>query len=201
MARIAQTGHLKHRFVSNSEQRAPWQGEEIDASRGDVFSELSRTNAKTLRVQLVEQLGVDQVNLTKVRLVGVNPDAGPVLDKRPLMPIALDAEAGHDFDCGRRLLRKAMFAISRDGNDSSGTHLVRRLASVLGPAALSWNGALNATKGNLLTFGGRRYRLLQFHFRHPSEHRIRGKNFQMEAHFVHAHASGALAVLGILLVA
>jgi carbonic anhydrase len=33
-----------------------------------------------------------------------------------------------------------------------------------------------------LTFGGGPYRLLQFHFHHPSEHLIGGKSFPMEAH-------------------
>jgi len=42
---------------------------------------------------------------------------------------------------------------------------------------------------------------LQFHFHHPSEHLIGGKRFPMEAHFVHAHASGALAVVAALMVA
>ena len=59
---------------------------------------------------------------------------------------------------------------------------------------------LNTAKGTL-TFGGGPYRLLQFHFHRPSEHLIRGKSFPMEAHFVHAHASGALAVVGALMVA
>ena len=60
---------------------------------------------------------------------------------------------------------------------------------------------LNAAKGSTLTFGGGSYRLLQFHFHRPSEHLIRGRSFPMEAHFVHAHASGALAVVGALMVA
>ena len=60
---------------------------------------------------------------------------------------------------------------------------------------------LNAAKGSTLTFGGGSYRLLQFHFHRPSEHLIRGRSFPMETHFVHAHASGALAVVGALMVA
>jgi carbonic anhydrase len=41
--------------------------------------------------------------------------------------------------------------------------------------------------------------LLQFHFHRPSEHTIGGKNFPMEVHFVHQHASGGLAVIGVLM--
>jgi carbonic anhydrase len=43
------------------------------------------------------------------------------------------------------------------------------------------------------------YRLVQFHFHHPSEHHYAGKGFPMEVHFVHANAAGALAVIGVML--
>ena len=36
-----------------------------------------------------------------------------------------------------------------------------------------------------MTFGETNYKLLQLHFHRPSEHLIGGKNFPMEAHFVH----------------
>jgi carbonic anhydrase len=55
---------------------------------------------------------------------------------------------------------------------------------------------LNFSEGNFLKAGGERYALLQLHFHRPSEHRVGGKNFPMEAHFVHRHASGGLAVIG-----
>jgi carbonic anhydrase len=41
--------------------------------------------------------------------------------------------------------------------------------------------------------------LVQFHFHRPSEHLIDGKGFPMEAHFVHQHAGGGLAVVGVLM--
>jgi hypothetical protein len=45
----------------------------------------------------------------------------------------------------------------------------------------------------------RRYTLEQFHFHRPSEHLINGKKFEMEAHFVHRNATGAFAVIGVLM--
>ena len=45
------------------------------------------------------------------------------------------------------------------------------------------------------------FTLLQFHFHHPSEHQISGKDFPMEAHFVHRNATGSLAVVGVLMTA
>jgi carbonic anhydrase len=40
---------------------------------------------------------------------------------------------------------------------------------------------------------------VQFHFHHPSEHRIGDKAFPMEAHFVHKGASDTLAAVGVLM--
>ncbi|MBV9261155.1 MAG: carbonic anhydrase [Pseudolabrys sp.] len=57
----------------------------------------------------------------------------------------------------------------------------------------------NFTDGNSITLGKDSYKLLQFHFHRPSEHTIDGKNFPMEVHFVHQHASGGLAVVGVLM--
>ncbi|HEX3886301.1 MAG TPA: carbonic anhydrase family protein [Phenylobacterium sp.] len=39
-----------------------------------------------------------------------------------------------------------------------------------------------AGNGNVLTIGGRRYELTQFHFHHPSEEELDGKRFAMNAH-------------------
>jgi|SRR6266852_1983863 len=58
---------------------------------------------------------------------------------------------------------------------------------------------LNFAEGSTMTLGDVRYKLLQMHFHRPSEHLIRGKNFPMEAHFVHRAESGALAVVGVLM--
>ncbi|MEO8320209.1 MAG: carbonic anhydrase family protein [Bradyrhizobium sp.] len=58
---------------------------------------------------------------------------------------------------------------------------------------------LNFAEGSTLKLGDTSYKLLQVHFHRPSEHLIAGKNFPMEAHFVHRAESGALAVVGVLL--
>lgn len=53
--------------------------------------------------------------------------------------------------------------------------------------------------GNSISIAGETYHLVQFHFHHPSEHLLDGKAFDMEAHFVHKAASGALAVVGVFI--
>lgn len=58
---------------------------------------------------------------------------------------------------------------------------------------------LNAAPGSTLKLGDDEYKLVQFHFHRPSEHLIGGKSFPMEAHFVHQHSSGRLAVVGVLM--
>ncbi|MDE5440269.1 carbonate dehydratase [Bradyrhizobium sp. CSA207] len=58
---------------------------------------------------------------------------------------------------------------------------------------------LNFAEGSTLTLGNVKYKLLQVHFHRPSEHMIGGKNFPMEAHFVHRNDAGGLAVIGVLM--
>lgn len=54
--------------------------------------------------------------------------------------------------------------------------------------------------GGLVTWQGEAYKLLQAHFHAPGEHRVDGKEFPMEAHFVHRNeATGNLVVLGVFL--
>jgi carbonic anhydrase len=58
---------------------------------------------------------------------------------------------------------------------------------------------VNADSGSFCVIGGMRLDLLQFHFHHPSEHLLSGKNVDLECHLVHRSASGALAVSGIFI--
>jgi len=60
---------------------------------------------------------------------------------------------------------------------------------------------INVADGSALTVGSDKYVLLQYHFHRPSEHLIGGKNFPMEAHFVHRSAAGGLGVIGVLMAA
>lgn len=58
---------------------------------------------------------------------------------------------------------------------------------------------VNGDPGCATIIGGTRFELLQFHFHHPSEHLLEGKNFDLECHFVHKAGNGALAVTGVLI--
>lgn len=54
------------------------------------------------------------------------------------------------------------------------------------------------TRGNKLTWNGKEYELLQFHFHTPSEEAIDGKRFPLVAHFVHQNKDGELIVMAQL---
>ena len=53
--------------------------------------------------------------------------------------------------------------------------------------------------GSFITVGGKRYDLVQFHFHHPSEEKVAGRQYDMVAHLVHKDTEGHLAVVGVLL--
>jgi carbonic anhydrase len=57
---------------------------------------------------------------------------------------------------------------------------------------------LNFDDGGALKVGPDAYKLVQFHFHHPSEHLIDDKASAMEIHFVHRNEAGGLAVVGVL---
>jgi carbonic anhydrase len=81
----------------------------------------------------------------------------------------------------------------------------------LSPLKIAWSGRgttivnnghtiqVNFTDASILTGPGGSFKLVQFHFHHPSEHLIRGQGFPMEAHFVHINDTGGLAVVGVLM--
>lgn len=70
------------------------------------------------------------------------------------------------------------------------------------PAHIQDNGhtlEMPIPAGHELRLDGADYELLQIHFHAPSEHRIDGRTFPMEAHFVHRSSAGDLAVVGVML--
>jgi carbonic anhydrase len=58
---------------------------------------------------------------------------------------------------------------------------------------------VDLTGDNSLTVRDSSYKLLQFHFHHPSEEQVNYRGFAMVAHLVHKNAEGQLAVVAVLL--
>ncbi len=57
---------------------------------------------------------------------------------------------------------------------------------------------INYDHGSSITLDGRDYELKQYHFHTPSENHIRGREFPMEAHLVHADRDGHLLVIAVM---
>lgn len=97
------------------------------------------------------------------------------------------------------------------GGQQSPIDIVTGVKADLPPLAIAWqpradtivnNGhtiQVNVAAGNTLDVDRTAYTLLQFHFHRPSEHRIAGRNFPMEVHFV--HRAGGLGVIGVMMAA
>lgn len=94
----------------------------------------------------------------------------------------------------------------------TGFHALAQQTSAACPGTLSNNGhtlkftpAPEVTNAGALTSPGPRrmwadgvvYDLKQIHFHSPSEHLVNGKQYPLEAHFVHANEDGELAVVGV----
>lgn len=58
---------------------------------------------------------------------------------------------------------------------------------------------VNLIDGGVLNLDGIPYKLVQFHFHTPSEEKINGKAYPLEAHLVHQSAEGKLAVVAVLI--
>lgn len=57
---------------------------------------------------------------------------------------------------------------------------------------------VNRSGDEYVLINEKRYKLLQFHFHSPSEHKVDGLPFDMEIHFVHKSDDGEFAVIGVL---
>lgn len=105
---------------------------------------------------------------------------------------------------------KNEFALCKQGVNQSPID-IRALADAdLSPLQLDYQGKVasvinnghtlqaNFGTGNQLTLEGNSFELKQVHMHAPSENTINGKQYPLEAHFVHADADGRLAVIGIM---
>lgn len=96
------------------------------------------------------------------------------------------------------------------GKNQSPVNITGELGAKMTPVTLSYSGKVTSlinnghtiqaqvSGDNELVVDGTRYKLMQFHFHTPSENRIHGQPFPLEAHFVHQDVSGNLAVLAVM---
>jgi len=102
------------------------------------------------------------------------------------------------------------FTACTAGQRQSPIDIVNPLEASLDPVDVHYGGAtttvvnnghaiqLSVEPGNWLEAGGKRADLAQIHLHSPSEHRINGEQFPLEAHFVHTGEAGKLTVVSVL---
>lgn len=96
-ARIAQSGEADDN-LADTEPGSDRQVEQRYALGCDVLPQIARRQPVTALGRFGEQLGVDEVDLTKVLLIGVSPDAGAVLDQRARVRVSGDSESRNQGD-------------------------------------------------------------------------------------------------------
>ncbi|UHA74204.1 carbonic anhydrase [Paenibacillus sp. 481] len=94
------------------------------------------------------------------------------------------------------------------GSEQSPIHLTGKVKPVLNSIQFKYNTVnadivndghtiqVNVPQGNSVTINGVQYKLAQFHFHTPSEHKLQNRLYDMEVHFVHQDSTGKLAVVG-----
>ncbi len=102
------------------------------------------------------------------------------------------------------------FAACSEGHNQSPVDIVDPIKAELAPIAFSYRGSTTSVvnnghtlqvdvgPGNVLEVDVKKYDLVQFHLHSPSEHRIEGMSFPLEAHLVHQNERGELAVVAVL---
>ena len=90
---ITQAREFKDNIGPNFEKGRFGQCEQIDPARGDVFTQLRRRNVKPLLCQLIEQFGLNEMDLTQIGLRGICPHTRPMFDGHSLVRIAFNTLA------------------------------------------------------------------------------------------------------------
>jgi carbonic anhydrase len=111
------------------------------------------------------------------------------------------AEAGHHWNYSQQ----RWGGVCNDGSRQSPIDITSATRVRLPDIQIGWatqastilnNGhTIEVACGGSMTRGNEQYQLLQFHFHHPSEHRINSQGFAMEVHFVHARQGGGRGVI------
>lgn len=104
----------------------------------------------------------------------------------------------------------ADYALCETGHNQSPVDLGTTTAAALAPLELDYRPGGQAVRhnghtlridlpaGDTLRLEGRAFTLRQVHFHAPSEHRLGGRSYPLEAHLVHVDQEGELAVVGVL---
>jgi carbonic anhydrase len=106
---------------------------------------------------------------------------------------------------------KTDYAVCKTGKNQSPIDITGAVKADLPPIQFDYKAAplriinnghsiqVSYPEGSFITVDGKKYQLVQFHFHHPSEEKVKGKSFDMVAHLVHKNSEGKLAVVAVLM--
>jgi carbonic anhydrase len=101
------------------------------------------------------------------------------------------------------------FKVCDLGLQQSPIDLSGSMQAELGMIPISWTSGeftilnnghtiqVNCASSGSISVDDKQFDLVQFHYHHPSEHKLDGQLFDLECHFVHKSAEHGLAVLGV----
>lgn len=135
LARVPQTGD-RDDGTADRQSGADRKLEECNAVCGDVLAEVARPDLVSDRGEVIEQLSVDQMDLSHVRLVRVCPHPAAVLHCCPAMRIPRNPDALEQFDLGDGRLAEAVLGTAVDSED------LRMHAAILSGAVCRLIGTL-----------------------------------------------------------
>jgi hypothetical protein len=128
-AGIAQPGDLDERRGSELKPRTSRERKQVHASSRDVLSDAAGTHGKPHSLQLVVQLSVDQMDLAKIRLLGVSGNSRTVLNPLAQMHVALHTAPGKQPDAPSARFGEGVVAASADAHTPGCQQSLRMVAS------------------------------------------------------------------------
>lgn len=116
-ARIAQPGQLHDRRLAEPQSGTSRQSEQCDPSRGHIFAQLARCNGEPGSGKLLEQFGVDQMDLAQIRRGGRISQPGAMLHGLPAVRVSSDTAARYESNGLAQGLAEAMSGIASYGGN------------------------------------------------------------------------------------
>ena len=108
LARVAQTGHLEDDVGTEVQAGAARQPQQVDAARRHVLAQVGRSDVEARLGELVEQLGVHEVDLAQVGLRRVGPHPAAVLHGLAGVRVPDDAQTFDDLHAGTQVLAEVV---------------------------------------------------------------------------------------------
>jgi hypothetical protein len=128
-AGIAQPGDLDERRGSELKPCTGRERKQVHASSRDVLSDVARAHGKPHSLQLVVELSVDEMDLAKIRLIGVSGNSRAVLHLLAQMHVALHTAPSKQPEAPSARFGEGMLATPADAHNPGCQQSLRMVAS------------------------------------------------------------------------